>query len=123
MNPPHEIRRVNIGIGRSVQPPLDEDLNLDVRPALELKSAKRWICGEVIAQSLLNGHRVSVVALDQVRIVAVHRAEQFHNATPCNGVKHAAKRRRFLQQPSGNLLQTSDSSRGKKRLQSLRSAV
>jgi hypothetical protein len=55
---------------------VDGLLNLDMRNRLKLQGAPSRFSGIVFAQRLVDVARMRVVALNQIRVVAVHRANQ-----------------------------------------------
>ena len=78
VNPLYVRRR--IGRLLRVIPVIDQTLDLDMRASFKLQDASFRIRGIVVRQSGIDVARVSIVALDEVRVVAIHRAHEVANA-------------------------------------------
>ena len=75
VNPTEELGCANIRWSRCGETFLDQKLDFDVGFVFELKCAQGRIDGEVLSKCSLDVGRVRVVPLDQVGVVAVHRAD------------------------------------------------
>jgi hypothetical protein len=66
-------------------------LRLDVGQVELLKHAPLGVGGKLASERGVNVARLGAVAFDEVRVIAVHRADQRPNAATGDGVKRAAQ--------------------------------
>src|SRR5216117_201559 len=66
-------------------------LNFDMGQMLELQGALLWIAGKVSFESRLNIARSSLMPLNQIGIVTIHRAHEFNNTVLRDWVKCPSK--------------------------------
>ena len=68
---------VESGVGREAG--VDEPLHLDVRPCLELQVPRSGLGGILLPHRAVDAGRMGVVSLDEVRVIAIHRAHQLRD--------------------------------------------
>jgi len=123
VNPAEEMRGANIRVERFLQAAFDESLHLDVGPAFLLECSQGRIRGVIVAQGSFDGDGMSVVPLDEVRVVTVHLPQQLHHTAARDGVQHPAELGGFPQEVRRHLAQLPRSIGREKRLHSCRILV
>jgi len=56
---------------------IDPLLNRDMRPGLKLEITFRFVLTVVIFERSLNVYRMSIVAFNEIGVIAIHRTDQF----------------------------------------------
>src|SRR5208337_5427595 len=66
---------------------INAPLKLDVGNCFTLQRSASWLCRIILRQRTINIARMGIVALDEIRIVAVHRADKFAHGPLHGGIQ------------------------------------
>ena len=83
--------------------PVDHPLDLDVGAGFELQISLVLVLGKIAGERALDVDGQSVMALDEVRIVAVHRADQVAHPGADDGVQPSRQSVRLRDQVGGEV--------------------